>query len=252
MVRADGGSSDGGSVDAGPLVDAQAQDAGEPVDASADAGPRPDAGPLCGDMMAGRCEDSALSCLSCPSGPITEHHLCTTRCATDGDCTDPARPSCNRPEVGIGGSPMGICTSGRFSCAWGAMCASPDTLIATPTGERPIAELLPGDLVYSLVEGRLAEVPIAQIGRTPVSGHRVVRVTLASGAHIEMSEGHPTADGRFFADLAPGDYMDGVPVLSVELIPYLYSHTYDILPDSAGGTYVAAGVLVGSSLAAGR
>lgn len=32
------------------------------------------------------------------------------------------------------------------------------------------------------------------------------------------------------------------------MIPYGHEHTYDILPDSDTGTYVAGGVLIGSTL----
>ncbi|MCZ7687063.1 MAG: Hint domain-containing protein [Sandaracinaceae bacterium] len=134
-------------------------------------------------------------------------------------------------------------------CAWGAVCASPDTPIATPEGERAIAELAAGDLVYSVHEGALVAVPIERVSRTPVGDHAVVRVALASGRVLEISARHPTADGRTFGDLAPGEALDGVGILEVETVPYEHGYTHDILPASDSGTYVAGGVLIGTTLA---
>jgi hypothetical protein len=114
--------------------------------------------------------------------------------------------------MGGGIEPPGICTPTEFVCAWGAVCASPDTPIATPDGERAIASLAPGDLVYSVHDGTLVAVPLRDVGRTVVTHHRVVRVELETGRVVEMSEGHPTADGRTFRDLVPGGMLGGVPI----------------------------------------
>jgi len=81
-----------------------------------------------------------------------------------------------------------------------------------------------------------------------VSDHRVVRVELESGRILEISPGHPTADGRTFGDLRAGDRLDGARVVSAELVPYMHGFTYDILPASDTGTYVAGGALIGSTL----
>ena len=108
-----------------------------------------------------------------------------------------------------------------------------------------------GDLVYSEVDHGIKAVPVALAFRTPVSNHRVVRVVFTNGAVLEMSPGHPTADGRKFGQLRPGDELDHTVVRSVEMIPYRHSFTYDILPSSPGATYFAAGVLVGSTLQPG-
>jgi hypothetical protein len=143
----------------------------------------------------------------------------------------------------------GLCVPIGVMCLFGAVCASPDTMIATPTGERPIAELRVGELVYSADDGGLVAVPIAAVHHRLVDDHRVVRVALESGRVLEISPGHPTADGRFFGDLRGGDRLDGVLVLSAELVPYLHDATYDILPASDTGTYVAGGALIGSTLA---
>ncbi len=128
------------------------------------------------------------------------------------------------------------------------VCASPDTPIATPQGEIAMAQLEMGDLVFSLHHGQVEAVPIRTTNRTPVDHHQVLQIVLANGKVLEISAGHPTADGRSFAHLQPGDWLDCVEVRSVRAIPYSHPYTYDILPDSDTGTYFAAGVLIGSTL----
>jgi hypothetical protein len=128
------------------------------------------------------------------------------------------------------------------------MCNSPDTPIATPDGERAIATLVPGDLVYSMNHAALAVVPIAQVHRVAAEHHHVVRLTLDNGAVLEISPGHPLPDGRTIGDLVPGSRIDQARVVRSERVPYQHSHTYDILPASDSGSYVAGGVLIGSTL----
>jgi hypothetical protein len=78
----------------------------------------------------------------------------------------------------------------------------------------------------------------------------VPRVTLANGAVLEVSGRHPTAEGRPFSTLRPGDDLGGVAVRSVSPdFPYPYAFTHDILPGSSSGAYFAAGALIGSTLA---
>jgi hypothetical protein len=135
-----------------------------------------------------------------------------------------------------------------MGCAPLCICASPDTPVATPSGDRPIASLVVGDVVYSVVGAAIDVVPVARINRVAVRSHVVVRVALASGAVLEISGRHPTADGRTFASLRAGDTLDGVPITSVRIVPYRHDATYDILPASDTGTYFAGGVLIGSTL----
>jgi hypothetical protein len=143
---------------------------------------------------------------------------------------------------------MGTAPPANIAMCPAAICASPDTPIATPDGERPIAELREGDLVYSMDKGNIVPVPLAQVGRTAVTNHHVVRVALDNGRMLEVSGHHPLADGGTFADLEPGSLMDGVAVRSVEQIPYDHPFTHDILPASDTGSYFAAGVRIGSTL----
>jgi hypothetical protein len=146
-------------------------------------------------------------------------------------------PQCTKPE-------NGTCPKGCPQC----VCASPDTPIATPGGDRAIADLAVGDLVYSVQGGAIVAVPIARVNRAPVHDHHVVHVTLASGAVLEISPRHPTADGRTFGDLRTGDALDRISITSVALVPYTHPFTYDILPASETGAYFAGGALIGSTL----
>jgi hypothetical protein len=76
-----------------------------------------------------------------------------------------------------------------------------------------------------------------------------VRLETASGAVLEISPGHPTADGRWLGEIRVADVLDGSKIVSAELVPYAHAYTYDILPASSTGAYYAAGVLIGSTLA---
>lgn len=202
--------------------------------------PNSDAMDMCGRLGA--------SCLCCPIGGPMETCICTTQCTTDDDCTEPSRPHCN---IDTRFTERGICTPEEFVCRWGSRCAAPHTPIATPSGDRPISELCVGDLVYSIEDRAVVVVPIRAVQRVPVSNaHTVSRVTLASGAVLEISAGHPTADGRSFGDLHAGDELGGLHVETVvQAAPYAYPFTHDILPDSTSGAYFAAGALIGSTLA---
>ena len=76
-----------------------------------------------------------------------------------------------------------------------------------------------------------------------------LRVALSTGAVLQISARHPTADGRLFGDLRAGDLLDGLAIESAAVVPYAHDATYDILPASETGAYYAAGALVGSTLA---
>jgi hypothetical protein len=76
----------------------------------------------------------------------------------------------------------------------------------------------------------------------------VPRVVLDDGRTLEVSAGHPTADGRTFGDLAPGDRLGERTVERIVYAAYRHPFTYDIRPDSSTGTYFAAGALIASTL----
>jgi hypothetical protein len=168
---------------------------------------------------------------------------CGTECCTGAQicCTVTIGPTVTRCYEPVNGT----CPLGCLDCN----CAAPATPIATPAGDRPIAALKVGDLVYSIDHGSLVVVPIKQVHRQPVTGsHRVVELRLAHGAPLRISPNHPTADGRRFGDLVAGDFVDGVRVIGAGLVDYDQPFTYDILPDSDSGTYFAGGTLIGSTL----
>jgi hypothetical protein len=142
----------------------------------------------------------------------------------------------------------GQCRADDGTCT-ACKCAAPDTPIATPSGERAIAELVPGDLVYSVDGAAIVSVPVLRVNRTPVHDHHVLHVTFDNGRSIEMTAGHPLADGRPLSTLQPGSELPGGTVVSVVSVPYAHTATYDILPDSPSGAYFASNVLVGSTLA---
>lgn len=154
--------------------------------------------------------------------------------------------SCNR-DCGLNV----FCHDGIWQWTQGScpICAAPNTPIATPAGDRPIAALAVGDLVYSVDHEAIVVVPIARIGRTRVTSHRVVTVELNDGSVLEMSPGHRFANGFAFGEITPGTVVDAQRVVvSAELVPYGFEATYDILPASSSGTYYAAGVPIASTL----
>ncbi|HEX2875817.1 MAG TPA: Hint domain-containing protein [Polyangiaceae bacterium] len=209
-------------------------------------------------------DGSVCSCSPCKNG--AEYPICQTIDPPEWACVKPAAGCPNPPpQAGTPCDEDGLqcgtscelpirCEGGVWQ--WGQemcpICAAPDTPIATPQGERAIAELRVGDLVYSVDDGAIVAVPIVRAGSTPVQNHRVMRLLLQSGARLEISPGHPMADGRPLSELQAGGRLDEQhAVVSVELVPYAYARTYDILPASSTGTYFAAGALLGSTLAVG-
>jgi hypothetical protein len=105
-----------------------------------------------------------------------------------------------------------------------------------------------GDLVYSVDADAIVPVPIVLVHRRAARGHAVPQLSLDNQQILEVSAGHPTADGRTFGDLAVGDRLGDVEIVRIVQVPYRFEYTYDILPASSTGTYFAAGAWVGSTL----
>lgn len=194
------------------------------------------------------CDNGTCGTPSCTGAACASSQFCCgdACCATGQLC-------CNVPGPVVSAVPQcvtpvgGTCPVGCSAC----VCASPDTLIATPGGVRPIVSLREGDLVFSVDHGQVVAVPVLKTKQIAVSNrHVVVRVALENGTVLEISAPHPTADGRQFGDLRAGSQLGGIRIAKVEVIPYGYDFTYDILPASDSGTYFAGGALVGSTLAA--
>jgi hypothetical protein len=144
----------------------------------------------------------------------------------------------------------GMCQTSpaKVTCTQEAVCASAGTPIATADGERPIASVHVGDLVYSADHGALRLVPVVRVGRVAVYHHHVVELSLSNGSVLRLSAGHPMVDGRLVGALQTGDRLEGASVVGRRDVAYAEPYTYDILPASETHSYVAAGVLVGSTL----
>jgi hypothetical protein len=240
------------------------------VGSKACGGYQPCAGKGCGDACT-ICEPGDASCTETGAAKACDQ---TGACiSTTPDCTPP--PSCDPSDVKSCGDGQACCAVGRCGpletgegrcetadpmtggctrCACESqpggcpICNSPDTPIATPKGERAIADLREGDLVFSMHQGQLVVVPVLATRSVQVFNHAVVHLVLDNGRTIEVSGSHPTADGRRLDALQPGDALGGPHVQSIELIPYEHDRTYDILPASDTGTYIAGGALIGSTL----
>jgi hypothetical protein len=131
-----------------------------------------------------------------------------------------------------------------------ALCLPAGTLIDTPRGPRAVEQLRIGDAVWSADSaGARFLATIRKISRVQTEpGHVFVHTGLADGREVWASPGHLTADGRTFAQLKPGGFLDGALVTLVEIEPSSQSATYDLLPSGDTGFYWANGVLIGSTL----
>lgn len=131
------------------------------------------------------------------------------------------------------------------------ICLARGTRIATPSGEVAVEDLRSGDVVWSEDgSGSRLAVPIAAVGRVPAAtDHEVVRLALADGRSVDVSPGHPTADGRRVAALRAGDLYDGAAIFSAARVRYENGWTFDVLPASPRGIYWANGIRLGSTLA---
>lgn len=126
------------------------------------------------------------------------------------------------------------------------ICLSENTVIDTPNGQTSVQDLKPGMIVFTQDSlGHKQASTILKTGRTlSPPDHKMVHVVLYDGRKLDVSQNHPTSDGRFFGDLHAGDLLDGSKIASVDLEPYNGTYTYDILPDGKTGFYWADGSLL--------
>lgn len=131
------------------------------------------------------------------------------------------------------------------------ICLATGTWIDTPRGAVHVEDLRVGDSVWTTNEaGERVEGVTLQVGRIRVpASHRVIHVTLSDGRELWVSAGHPTADGRSFANLKNDDRLDGGQIVQLEYVNYAGTFTYDILPSGGTGMYWANQILIGSTLA---
>lgn len=189
--------------------------------------------PLCGPA------DPTWACLPAPDGcPASPPNLGT---------------ACNEPE----GTVCAYTCSNRIGCNGGAwerleeqcpQCAAPNTLIDTPHGARAISDLKVGDTVYSLRSGQRVAVIVLETAQAPQKNHYVAEIVLASGAILQVSAAHPTADGRTLGELTPGEQLGTSSIVSLSLVPYPYAFTYDVRTSAPDGSYIASGLPLGSTI----
>jgi hypothetical protein len=138
----------------------------------------------------------------------------------------------------------------RGDCNNLPICLSPDTLIATPTGDRAVSTLREGTIVWTKDSlGIPVGMPVIKVGNTAApKSHKVLRVELADGRSFRASPNHPVADGTLLATLEPGMQLDGSVVVKAELELLGQTRTWDLLPAGPTGVYKANGVWLGSTL----
>jgi hypothetical protein len=130
------------------------------------------------------------------------------------------------------------------------VCLSANSVIKTPNSDVNVKDIKDGMTVWStdsngiIIKSKVIKINHVFVGDT----HKVIDLQLADGRELFVSPNHPTYDGRIIADLKVGETYDGSTVKSIELVPYKYQFTYDILPDTQTGNYWANGILVGSTL----
>ncbi len=130
------------------------------------------------------------------------------------------------------------------------ICLSGETRIGTPSGDVLVKNMKGGEVVWSVnARGEKIAVPVLIAAHTEAPlNHHVIHLVLADGREFFVSPGHPVADGRPVGSLKKGDTLDGSIVTKAELILYNERYTYDILPDSDTGMYVANGIVLQSTL----
>lgn len=180
----------------------------------------------------------------CP-GPVSPPST-TGSCTSDSDCAKGYSCIDVSPVVREGTQNLRCWKDGTPT----PICLSGETRIATPRGEVLVKNIREGDIVWSTDEkGKKIAVPVLLSAHTDApADHRVVHLRLDDGRELFASPGHSIAGGRTLGSLLPGDVVSGSVVIGASLVAYDETYTYDILPDSASGTYWANGILLQSTL----
>lgn len=192
----------------------------------------------------------------CPTAPPTissEGKTCTrsndTSCGSGYECIQ----KCGPPVVRVGDPAPG------YYCELNAVakkprmcpiCLASNTFIDTPIGSINVTKITTGTRVWSLNEhGEKILATVIKIARTSVpKTHRVIHLVLADKREVWVSPNHPTITGQAVGALRIGDKYDESLITQINLVPYWDDATYDILPNSFTGDYLANGIWLGSTL----
>jgi hypothetical protein len=130
------------------------------------------------------------------------------------------------------------------------ICLEAGTRIATPHGEVPVAQIRPGDRVWTTdPTGHRVPAAVVRVVRRPTPGpHLMLQLVLSDGRQLVAAGVHPAADGTYLRQLQPGQRYDEATIVSADWVTSTASATFDILPAGRTGTYWANGILVGSTL----
>ncbi len=133
----------------------------------------------------------------------------------------------------------------NFMCP---ICLAAGSLIDTPSGQVPVAEVHAGSFVWSIdVRGRRIVEPVERVGAIRgLVGHIVIAVELSDGRRFVASPGHPLSDGRLVGSLRLGDAVDRATVASIGLRQA--DATYDLLPAGPTGLYFVDGIPIRSTI----
>jgi hypothetical protein len=188
---------------------------------------------------------AATPLTSCAGDPPTPEHVCVQ------DCGEPVVREGDPPPGWSWLSPDEAQSRELHGCP---RCLPADAAIATPGGEVAIADLRPGDPVWTLdAAGARIEARVLAVRSTPArDGHALARLTLDDGRVVAASAPHPIGDGRELGALRAGDLVDGARVRSVERIVMSGDRTWDLTVSGPTGLYLAGGVALRSTLTASR
>jgi hypothetical protein len=130
------------------------------------------------------------------------------------------------------------------------ICLEAATRIATPTGDRLVANISAGDLVWTVdASGHMIAAPVQRTVRRLTPGpHLMLQLVLADGRTLIAAGVHPDVHGHDLSELRVGLAYDGSSVASTAWVVSTSIATYDILPSGLTGAYWANGILVGSTL----
>ncbi len=128
------------------------------------------------------------------------------------------------------------------------VCLAAGTRIDTPAGAREVTTLVPGDVVWSPVQGGRATARVLRVIRRYVGPALLLRVRVADGRTLTLAAAHPLADGTLAGALQPGTVVSGARVTAIDHVRAPGGYTYDILTTGPFGGYFTNGIVLRSTL----